>query len=39
MDIDTQQDEKQNLSKGAEAPCEPTAMHIWCATVSADVVL
>ena len=27
-DMDTQQDEEQNLSKGRGAPCEPTAIHI-----------
>ena len=27
-DMDTQQDEKQNLSKGGGAPCELTAIHI-----------
>ena len=37
--MDTQQDEEQNLSKGGGAPCEPTAIHIECSTVSADVLL
>ena len=37
--MDTQQDEKQNLSKGGGAPCEPTAIHIKCPTVSVDVLL
>ena len=37
--MDTQQDEEQNLSKGGGAPCEPTAIHIQCPTVSADVLL
>ena len=36
---DTQQNEKQNLSKGGVAPCEPTAINIECPTVSADVLL
>ena len=38
-DMDTQQDEEQNLSKGGGAPREPTAIHIYCPTVSADVLL
>ena len=39
MDMDTQQDEKQNLSKGGGAPCEPIVIHISCPTVSAAVLL
>ena len=37
--MDIQQDEEQNLSKGGGAPFEPTAIHISCPTVSADVLL
>ena len=37
--MDTQQAEEQNLSKGGGAPCEPTAIHISCPTVSVDVLL
>ena len=37
--MDTQQDEKQNLSKGGGAPYEPMAIHISCPTVSVDVLL
>ena len=37
--MDTQQDEKQILSMGGRAPCELTAIHIKCPTVSADVLL
>ena len=37
MDMDIQLDYKQNMSKGGGAPCEPTAIHIWCPTVSADI--
>ena len=37
--MDTQQDEEQNLLKGGGAPCEPTAIHIKCPTVSVDVLL
>ena len=37
--MDTQQDDKQNLSKGGGALCEPTAIHMLCPTVSADVLL
>ena len=39
MDIDTQQALKQNLSKNGGVLCEPTAIQIWCPTVSADVLL
>ena len=38
-DMDTQQDEKQNLSKGGGAPYEPMAIHISCPTVSVDILL
>ena len=31
--MDTQQDEKRNLSKGGGAPCEPTSIHILYPTV------
>ena len=37
--MDTQQYEKQNLSKDGGTPCEPTAIHVKRPTVSADVVL
>ena len=38
--MDTQQDEEQNLSKGGEALCEPTAIiHIQYPTVSVDILL
>ena len=37
--IDTQQDERQNLSKGGGARCELTAIHIWCPIVFADILL
>ena len=39
MDMDTQQDYKQDLPKNLGAPCELTAIHIWCPTVSVDVLL
>ena len=39
MDMDMQQDEKQNLSKGGGTPCESMAIHICCITVSADILL
>ena len=37
--MDTQKDEEQILSKSGGAPCEPTAIHISCPTVTADVLL
>ena len=39
MDMDSQEDLKQNLSNGEEAPCEPTPIHIWCPTASVDIAL